>query len=50
MLYATGFIIVIGPACRILRKKLSEIEYGINLNVQLLENIRRYVTQMCLKV
>lgn len=45
MLYVTGFILV----CRIFSKKLSEIEYDINLNVQLLENIRHNVREMCLK-
>lgn len=49
MLYVTGFIIVFILVCRIFSKKLSEIEYDINLNVQLLENIRHNVRQMCLK-
>lgn len=49
MLYVTGFIIVFGPVCWILSKKLSEIGFDIDLNVQLLENVRQNVTQMCLK-
>lgn len=49
MLYVTGFIIVFVPVCRIFSKKLSEIEYDINLNIELLENVRHSVTQMCVK-
>lgn len=49
MLYVRGFIIVFGPVCWILSKKLSEIGFDINLNVQFLENVRQDVTQICLK-
>lgn len=49
VLYVTGFIIVFVPVCRIFSQKLSEIEYDINLNIELLENVRHSVTQMCVK-
>lgn len=36
MLYITGFIIVFGPVCRSFRKKLSEIEYDVNLECRII--------------